>query len=172
MAVKVTYFRCISKTRISDVWQSSRHCVKSVLVSIFPYLEWIRRDTEYHFVFIPNAGKSGPEKLWIRTLFKQCLELCQTSKMRVFTTILNGFLSTPLSEIPFHRYWNICDVNFIVSFYFLLFQVFLAVSNSIMPENWQEQFFEISKCFTVNITKILWNWNNFSTWIFFIIKCN
>ena len=41
--------------------------VKSVLISCFsgPYLS----------VFSPNAGKYGPEKLRIRTFFKQCEEL-------------------------------------------------------------------------------------------------
>ena len=32
-----------------------------VLVPIFPHLDWIRRDTEYLFVFNLNAGKYGPE---------------------------------------------------------------------------------------------------------------
>ena len=32
------------------------------LARIFPHLVWIRRDTEYLFVFSRNAGKYGPEK--------------------------------------------------------------------------------------------------------------
>ena len=32
------------------------------LVSIFPHLDWIRRDTSYLSVFSPNARKCGPEK--------------------------------------------------------------------------------------------------------------
>ena len=39
------------------------------LVCIFPYSDWIRRDTEYLSVFSPKAGKYGPEKLRIRTFF-------------------------------------------------------------------------------------------------------
>ena len=31
-------------------------------VRIFPHLDWIRRDTKYLFVFIPDVGKRGPEK--------------------------------------------------------------------------------------------------------------
>ena len=46
----------------------SIHCVKSVRIwsysgphfsSIFPHSNWIRRDTDYLFVFSPNAGKCG-----------------------------------------------------------------------------------------------------------------
>ena len=32
------------------------------LVRIYPYLDWIRRYTEYLSVFSPNVGKYGPEK--------------------------------------------------------------------------------------------------------------
>ena len=31
------------------------------LVRIFPYSDWIRRDTLYLSVFSPNVGKYGPE---------------------------------------------------------------------------------------------------------------
>ena len=49
----------------------SNHCVKSLCIwsfsgLYFPTFEWIRKDTQYFFVFSPNAGKYGPEKLWIR----------------------------------------------------------------------------------------------------------
>ena len=39
------------------------------LVLIFLHSERIRRDTEYLSVFRPNAGKYGPEKLRIPTIF-------------------------------------------------------------------------------------------------------
>ena len=51
-------------------WKSLRsdvsHCAKSVhirsfLVLIFPYSDWIRRDTEYLSVCRPNGGKYGPK---------------------------------------------------------------------------------------------------------------
>ena len=45
------------------------------LVLIFPHSDWIRRDTPYLPVFSPNAGKYGPEKLRIRTLYTQCSTL-------------------------------------------------------------------------------------------------
>ena len=32
------------------------------LVRIFPHSDWIRRDTEYLYVFSPNKRKYGPEK--------------------------------------------------------------------------------------------------------------
>ena len=41
-------------------------------VRIFPHLDRIQRDTEYLSLFSPNAGKYGPEKLQIRTLFTHC----------------------------------------------------------------------------------------------------
>ena len=40
-------------------------------VRIFPGSDWIRKDTKYLSVLSPNAGKYGPEKLRIRTLFTQ-----------------------------------------------------------------------------------------------------
>ena len=49
-----------------SVLPHAQHCVKSVRIrsysgphffSIFPHLDWIRRDTEYLSVFSPNAGK-------------------------------------------------------------------------------------------------------------------
>ena len=42
------------------------------LIRFFPQLDWIRRYTEYLFVFSPNARKCRPEKLRIRALFTQC----------------------------------------------------------------------------------------------------
>ena len=42
------------------------------LVCISPHSDWIRRDTSYLSIFSPNAGKYGPEKLRLRTLFTQC----------------------------------------------------------------------------------------------------
>ena len=43
------------------------------LVRIFPHSDWIRTDMEHLFAFTPNAGKYGPKKLRIRTLFMQCV---------------------------------------------------------------------------------------------------
>ena len=40
-----------------------------ILVLIFPHLDWIRRDTPCLSIFSSNAGKYGPEKLRIRTVF-------------------------------------------------------------------------------------------------------
>ena len=62
-------------------------------VPIFPHQHRIRRDASYLPVFSPNAGKYGPEKLRIRTLFTQWSwwysevysEFCKTSKMKRLT---------------------------------------------------------------------------------------
>ena len=40
---------------------------------IFLHSDWIRRDTPYLYIFSPNAGKHGQEKLRIRTIFTQCM---------------------------------------------------------------------------------------------------
>ena len=52
------------------------NCVKSVRIrsfsgAHFPAFGLLRRDTPYLPVFSPNAGKRGPEKPRIRTLFTQ-----------------------------------------------------------------------------------------------------
>ena len=56
--------------KIFNAWKKSVFWV--FLVRIFQHSDWIRRDTPYLFVFSPNAGKYGPEKLQIPTLFTQC----------------------------------------------------------------------------------------------------
>ena len=52
------------------VWEVSVFGV--ILVRVFSHSDWIRRNTQYLSVLSPNAGKHGPEKLQIRTLFTQC----------------------------------------------------------------------------------------------------
>ena len=42
-----------------------------ILVRIFLYLDWIRRNTSHLSVFCLNAGQSGSEKLRIWTLFTE-----------------------------------------------------------------------------------------------------
>ena len=45
----VVYFGTASKVSVFGV----------ILVNIFPYSDWLRRDTPYLSVFSPNAGKYG-----------------------------------------------------------------------------------------------------------------
>ena len=47
------------------------------LVRIFPHTDWIRRFVEWISLFSPNSGKCWPEKLWIQTLFTQCVSYRQ-----------------------------------------------------------------------------------------------
>ena len=58
-------------TKSFTAWKVSLFGV--FLVRILPHSKWIPTDTPYLTVFSPNAGKYGPEKLRIRTLFTQCL---------------------------------------------------------------------------------------------------
>ena len=63
-------------------------CPYSVfLVRIFPNSDTVQRDTEYLYVFSPNAGKHGQEKLRIRSLFMQCY-LSNTAEV-----FIKGFFS-------------------------------------------------------------------------------
>ena len=60
--------------------RKAKYCVKSVRIrsfsgAYFPAFGLIRRDSPYNLylsVLSANAGKYGPEKLRIRTLFTQC----------------------------------------------------------------------------------------------------
>ena len=67
------------KQKILTAWKVSIFVV--FLVRIFPYSGWIRRE----FVFSPNTGRYGPEKLRIRTLLMQCL-IFQTNFSRKGTS--------------------------------------------------------------------------------------
>ena len=51
------------------------------LVLNFSHSDWIWRDTPTLSVFSPNAGKYGPEKLRIRTLFMQRIALAELIKV-------------------------------------------------------------------------------------------
>ena len=62
----------MSSCVINTAWKVSVFGI--ILVRIFPHSDWIRRDTPYLFVFRPNAGKYGPVKHLIRTLFTQWKE--------------------------------------------------------------------------------------------------
>ena len=55
--------------QVCTVWKTSVFGVFQF--RIFPNSDWIQRDTSYLSVFNRNAGKYGPEKLRIRTLFTQ-----------------------------------------------------------------------------------------------------
>ena len=71
------------------------HCVKNIRVRSFsvPYFPAFglnRRDMEYLFVFSPNAGKYGREKLRIRTLFK--LRLLLPRSYRLVLTTKSSFI--------------------------------------------------------------------------------
>ena len=66
------------------------------LFRIFPHSDWIRRDTPYLFVFSINMRKYGPEKLWIRTFFRQWVffvtVLIIQSNLSVADILYNGRL--------------------------------------------------------------------------------
>ena len=59
----------------SEAWNDTAWKVsvfEVFLVLFFTHSDWIERDPPYLSVSSPHAGKYGPEKLGIRTLFKQC----------------------------------------------------------------------------------------------------
>ena len=64
-------------------------CLKSVRTRSFsgPYFLAFGLNTPYLSVFSPNAGKYGPEKFQIRTLFTQCL--------RHFRVFVDNFIFIP-----------------------------------------------------------------------------
>ena len=45
------------------------------LVRIFPHLDWMGRDTEYLFVFSPNAVKYGLEKAQYLDTFRTAIDI-------------------------------------------------------------------------------------------------
>ena len=81
------------------------------LVLIFPHSDWIRSispysvNTEYISVFSPNAGKYGPEKLRIRTLFTQ-FQIWANKRLK-----MNHHLNT-LCKIPKFHLISLCG-NFV-----------------------------------------------------------
>ena len=70
------------------------------LVHIFPHLDWIWRDTLYFFVFGPNAGKYGPEKLRIWTLFAQWFSILFFHLLFIVSTIKQIHLEYVTKNIP------------------------------------------------------------------------
>ena len=54
------------------------------LVLYIAHSDWIRRDAPHLSAFSRNAGKYGPEKLRIRTLFTQCLQSSYTKNLGNF----------------------------------------------------------------------------------------
>ena len=66
-------FYCFVLTLLSNITARKMSVFRVFPVRIFPYSDWIRRDTMYLSVFSPIAGQYGPRKLRIRTLCTQCL---------------------------------------------------------------------------------------------------
>ena len=85
--VKNTYFEEHLRATASEEYYCTKMSVFEVfLVRVFPRFDWIRRDTEYLFLFNLHLGKCGLGKLRIRTLFTQWL--CQVNKWA--TLLLTG----------------------------------------------------------------------------------
>ena len=61
------------KITLSTSWKVSVFGV--FLVRILPQSDWIRRNTLFLSVLIPNEGKYGPVKLRIRTLFTHFISI-------------------------------------------------------------------------------------------------
>ena len=95
------------------------------LVCHFPHSDWIWRDTSYFSILSPNAGKYGPEKLRIRTLFIQWgvyfyrrkhvsshrLLFCTVLQMSILKgTLMQGGLNKKKTQL------NLCNIFFIFIF--------------------------------------------------------
>ena len=118
MQIQITYF-FYKLTKES-------HCVKSIafeifLVSIFPYLDWIRRDTPDLSVYSPNVGKYGPEKLRLRTFFTQWVVWHLQNSL--FTTRANVFKQIiKIVEAKIHRSSEKDCIGLHYLFNFLIFR--------------------------------------------------
>ena len=77
-------------TNIYNISLSEVSVFKAFLVRIFPHLDWIRRDTLYLSAFSPNAGKYGPQKLRIQTLFTHCICIKYIVTYKILTYSLNS----------------------------------------------------------------------------------
>ena len=115
---------------IESAWKVSVFGV--FLVLIFPYLDWIRRDTPYPSVFSPNAGKYRPEKLWMRTLFVQweicysCLLFYLHDKMNI--KVYNMEKVKPLDVIK-AKFYDVIFLNIFLpgSYVLKLFRIYEIV---------------------------------------------
>ena len=69
------------------------------LYRVFLHSDWIRRVILYLFVFSPNKGKYGPEKLQLRTFLRSVLYTLQTPipvRSHVYVVFCLG------ERLPFH----------------------------------------------------------------------
>ena len=82
--------------------------IRSFLVCIFPLPDWMPKDTPYLSVFSPNAGKYGPEKLRIRTLFTQCLSLTLNISLIEYWAVTSKLINTNHILVKFHMSATIC----------------------------------------------------------------
>ena len=91
LTTNVADFKLLSK--VVTAWKVS--VFEVFLVRIYSHLEWIWRDRKYLSAFSPNAGKQGPEKLRIRTVFTQ-----RVHRHGKLTSIYDYFISL-LTKIIF-----------------------------------------------------------------------
>ena len=87
--LKLLFIRC-KKTSLLGVF----------LLRIFPHSDWIQRDTSHLSVLSQNAGKYGPEKLRIPTLFMQCKSVVLPLASSGYSYGLHSHLEPPLLITP------------------------------------------------------------------------
>ena len=85
----------------SDTYEEleKRVRIRSFFGLCLPHSDWIRRDTEYLYVFSPNAGKCRPEKLRIRTLFTHWLQQIRLFFRRSFISWSKNHSTKTVSTI-------------------------------------------------------------------------
>lgn len=88
---KILFFMINIKTAKYILRISAIHCVKVLVFEIFLVCIFLNgRDTEYLSVFILNAGKCGPEKLF-HTVFV-VIQMILMITIRIIHTITNSIL--------------------------------------------------------------------------------
>ena len=110
------------------------HCIKSIRIRIysglhffriFPYSDWIRRDTEYLSVFSPNAGKMQTRITPnTNTFYAVCVwpkETIQRALRKEFTITVTGKrLLGFMKQVKFRNYFNFYVYMHLKGYFLLL----------------------------------------------------
>ena len=150
------FFETLRDTNLAN----NKHCIKSVRIRSFssPHFPPFGLDTERYSVFSPSAGKCGPEKLRIRTLFTQGSILARLKFAGIFMMeSLNLLLTNALLSQAFTLKCSVKKVFLKISqihrkthvFEFLFNEVAGLGAGSFIKKRLQH------RCFPVNFAKFV-----------------